>query len=167
MDSFLRYSSMLFYISSQIIPFSFGTYQIFRNPCRRDTLFKLENRHSKLSSDKLLSLVVPALAHCARGCLRDSNCLSLNYQPFVSSQVNCELLAGNKTTTGAVIQSSTGWIHYSPVIQEVGSNFSMTFTTQSPAKLKQYCNKSRTSKKVFKIVADTNNYMSCDHKEQL
>ena len=123
MYSFFRYFALLYHIGSYIIPLSSGAYQIFRNPCRGDVVFKLQNRNSKLRFTKLSSSVVPGLAYCARDCLRNSLCLSFNYQPFVSSQINCELLAGNKTTNGAVIQSSIGWKHYSPVIQEVGLNF--------------------------------------------
>ena len=114
-----RYAVFLIYSSMFLLPLSFSTYRIFRNPCRTDTLFRLQDQDSKLNSNKILSVVVASLSHCARNCLREPNCLSINYNPWISPQTNCEILAGNKSSNGAVLEASTGWKHYSPVTQEV------------------------------------------------
>ena len=93
--------------------------EIFRSSCRTDGLFKITDRNAKLDSIKISSLKVPSLSICARNCIKESSCLSINYNPGISSQENCELLASNKSTIGASLISSTGWKHYNPVTQQV------------------------------------------------
>ena len=96
--------------------------QIFRSNCRADGMFKLTDRNSKLDSLKISSLKVSSLSICAKNCIKESSCLSINYHPVTSSQENCELLASNKSTAGASLVSVTGWKHYDPVRQQVSFN---------------------------------------------
>ena len=79
---------------------------------------KATDRDKKLTG-VILEVRVSALPHCVRGCINESMCSSINYKKVTTTtqENNCELLNTNRTSEGANLISSPGWLHYEPTVQ--------------------------------------------------
>ena len=91
--------------------------EIHRMSCRRHAMFKISARNSKLDVIPISTKTMQHLSLCAKMCLGENTCKTLNYNAQLKS---CEALsqtkqeAGNNKTT-----SANGWDYYEPVIYEV------------------------------------------------
>ena len=85
--------------------------------CRRDALFKLSARNSKLQVIPISMVAVDNLSLCARMCIHENTCKSVNYNVFNKS---CEILSKSKSEVGNdMIKNADNWRHYEPIIYEV------------------------------------------------
>eukprot|EP00794_Sanderia_malayensis_P014221 gene14221-15704_t len=88
--------------------------QIFRNTCTRDGLFKIVQRDSRLDAVVLESVRVKSLAHCAKVCIDNQQCKSINYK--TGTVKLCEVLSQSRQELGEVgLKTQSGWKHYEPV----------------------------------------------------
>eukprot|EP00794_Sanderia_malayensis_P014223 gene14223-15706_t len=88
--------------------------QIFRNTCTRDGLFKIVQRDSRLDAVVLESVSVKSLAHCAKVCIDNQQCKSINYK--TGTVKLCEVLSQSRQELGEVgLKTKSGWKHYEPV----------------------------------------------------
>jgi len=79
---------------------------------------KVTDRDKKLTG-VILEARASSLPHCVRGCMNESMCSSINYNKVTNTmqENNCELLNTNRTSEGANLISSPGWLHYEPTVQ--------------------------------------------------
>ena len=87
--------------------------QIHRSTCRKETLFKIAGRNSKLSGGLISSIVVKALSSCVKSCLNTDACQSVNYLDDFNNPT-CELLNTTLSGGGSLV-SINGWRFYQPV----------------------------------------------------
>ena len=93
------------------------SFEIYRMSCRKDALFKLSARNSKLQVIPISMVAVDNLSLCARMCIHENTCKSLNYNVFNKS---CEILSKSKSEVGNdMIKNADNWRHYEPIIYEV------------------------------------------------
>ena len=93
------------------------SFEIYRMSCRKDALFKLSARNSKLQVIPISMVAVDNLSLCARMCIHENTCKSINYNVFNKS---CEILSKNKSDVGNdMIKNADNWRHYEPIIYEV------------------------------------------------
>ena len=82
---------------------------------------KVTDRESKLvrnSVDIIESSPANTLPKCVVKCTRNSNCKSINFKKVIMpNEKNCEVLGIAKSSTSSSIASTSGWIHYEPVVQ--------------------------------------------------
>ncbi len=93
--------------------------QIFRYECRKDGLFKLVARNAKLESSQILLMTTSlvSLSQCAKLCVDEIFCMSLNYNPITT---DCEILIESRNPLGnKTLSSIPGWKHYEPVMNRV------------------------------------------------
>ncbi|XP_065069653.1 uncharacterized protein LOC135694729 [Rhopilema esculentum] len=111
----------LIFSASALLCLNLACSQIFRSACRRDALMKVTDRESKLvrnSFDIIESSPANTLPKCVVKCMRNSNCKSINFKKvFLTNENNCEVLGITKSSTSSSIASTSGWIHYEPVVQ--------------------------------------------------
>ncbi len=89
--------------------------QIIRFDCRKDGLFKLVARNTKLQGSQILLMTTSlvSLSQCAKLCVDKSLCMSLNYNPIAT---DCELLVESRNPIGnRTLSSISDWKHYEPV----------------------------------------------------
>ena len=100
---------------------------LYRSQCRKDALFKLTDQNTKVVQNISRNFPAATLSRCARACLGDHTCKSINYSPstsFSTAEYNCETLATTKyESLQSMITSHNGWNHYEPVNIEVSGNF--------------------------------------------
>ena len=107
------------FIDSDITAFD-TSFEIYRQSCRRDALFKLSARNSKLEVIPISLVTVDSLSLCARMCVRENACKSINYNVFNKS---CEVLSKSKWEVGNVmLKNADNWRHYEPISYEVYNN---------------------------------------------
>ena len=91
--------------------------EIFRYSCRKDGLFKLIARDTKLKTTVNSTEKAKSLSLCAKYCIANNQCRSFNYQ---QSANQCEILQENKTTSiTGTFSSASGWKHYAPIQGQV------------------------------------------------
>ena len=93
------------------------TMQIYRSECRRDVLFKIAARNARLD---VVTISIKALARlhlCAKACLDESACKSINYNAVTGS---CHTLSRNRQDVSSdKMKSDDGWNFYQPFYYEV------------------------------------------------
>ena len=93
------------------------SFEIYRQSCRRDALFKLSARNSKLEVIPISMVTVDNLSLCARMCVHKNTCKSINYNVFNKS---CEVLSKSRLEVGNdVLKNADNWRHYEPIANEV------------------------------------------------
>ena len=93
------------------------SFEIYRKSCRRDALFKLSARNSKLEVTPISMVTVDNLSLCARMCVHENTCKSINYNVFNKS---CEVLSKSKLEVGNdMVKNADNWRHYEPIAYEV------------------------------------------------
>ena len=99
--------------------------EIFRFPCKKDAVFKLVKRNSRLDASIASTTVAQTLSICAKNCIDISLCKSFNYN---ADSKSCEALSGSRMTVGDAKLLTTGsWKHYEPVEKQVkASNIILT-----------------------------------------
>ena len=88
--------------------------QFHRSGCRKETVFKIAARNSKLGHSLISSSEVKDISHCVKLCLDNNSCQSVNYLDDKSNKPTCELLGSVFSGNGSLI-SSNGWKFYQPV----------------------------------------------------
>ena len=88
--------------------------QIHRSSCRKDSLFKIAARNSKLNGGLISSINVTDLSSCVKSCLDTDTCQSVNYLDDGINNPTCELLNAMLPGSGSLV-SSSGWKFYQPV----------------------------------------------------
>ena len=89
---------------------------VYRSSCRTDGLFKLTDRDMRIKNGLIASSYQRDLSHCARQCLMINRCLSINFNPGISQNSNCETFESSKTNSTSALEASTGWKHYEPIV---------------------------------------------------
>ena len=96
------------------------SFEIYRMSCRRDALFKLSARNSKLEVTPISMETVDNLSLCARMCVHENTCKSINYNVFNKS---CEVLSKSRLEVGNdMLKNADNWRQYEPITYEVRSN---------------------------------------------
>ena len=100
---------------------------LYRSQCRKDAIFKLTDKNTKVVQNISRNFPAATLSHCARACLGDHTCKSINYSPsasFLTPENNCETLTTTKyESSQSMLSSQNGWNHYEPLNIEVRGNF--------------------------------------------
>ena len=106
-----------------------GNYTVYRSSCRRDGLFQITDSDMKLKNGIIVSSSQKDLSHCARQCVKTIGCLSLNFSPSILQNSNCEILDNSKEDNGSVMEATSGWKHYEPVVSV--SRFSLFISAKN------------------------------------
>ena len=95
-------------------------YEIYRDQCRKEALFKITDRNVKINGGLIQTVHANSLAYCLKNCVDASACKTFNFKPTsVTTELNCELLSATRVDSGMTSINSLGWKHYEPVQQTV------------------------------------------------
>eukprot|EP00795_Rhopilema_esculentum_P013206 gene13206-4022_t len=87
--------------------------QIYRGNCRKESLFKIGGRGTRLDANIISSKTSSRLSLCAKSCIDEASCKSFNYNVVA---LICQLLSKDKNDVGAEkLLAVEGWNHYQPV----------------------------------------------------
>ena len=117
--------------------------KIHRMNCRNEATLKAIDKDFmvKESSSKFISSTsVLLLPHCARNCLKTSECKSVIYKkiPATPTEKNCQILNVEKSAlVSNDKQSSAGWIYYEPLQQVLHYSFMTRICIVSKALIKR------------------------------
>ena len=104
--------SLIFFITA--IEFSS---EINQMSCRRDTMFRLLTRNSKLNVVPIFTKTMEHLSFCTHECLSENACKSFNYN---AQSKSCEALSKTRQEAGDdKTKYADGWDYYEQVIYEV------------------------------------------------
>ena len=87
--------------------------QIYRGNCRKESLFKIGGRGTRLDGNIISSKTSSKLSLCAKSCIDETSCKSFNYNVVA---LICQLLSKDKNDVGVEkLVAAQGWNHYHPV----------------------------------------------------
>eukprot|EP00795_Rhopilema_esculentum_P013208 gene13208-4024_t len=87
--------------------------QIYRGNCRKESLFKIGGRGTRLDANIISSKTSSRLSLCAKSCIDEASCKSFNYNVVA---LICQLLSKDKNDVGAEkLLAVEGWNYYQPV----------------------------------------------------
>ena len=87
--------------------------QIYRGNCRKESLFKIGGRGTRLDANIISSKTSPRLSLCAKSCIDETSCKSFNYNVVA---LICQLLSKDKNDVGVEkLVAVDGWNHYQPI----------------------------------------------------
>ena len=110
-----KFASIIFFINAIQM-----SSEVYRISCRRDALFKMSAKNSKLEVVPISISTLQQLYLCARLCLSVNACKCFNYNVHTKS---CEALSKNKQEVGNdKLKNAENWNYYEPIMYEVSED---------------------------------------------